>query len=88
MDNTSGKSDKINIVLEMIKAIDNDLDSLRYVRQFGSRIREKLIDLPSAGFPLPVSKRYLLKWFDYKLVLPPPLFPPRPLQSLPLQIKT
>ncbi len=88
MDNTSGKSDKINIVLEMIKAIDNDLDSLRYTWKFGARVREKLSDLPSAGFPLPVSKRYLLKWFDYKLVLPPPLFPPRPLQSLPLQIKT
>ena len=88
MENTTGKGDKINLVLEMIKVIDDDLDSLRYIWKFGARVREKLIDLPSAGFPLPVSKRYLLKWFDYKLVLPPPLFPPRPLQSLPLQIKT
>lgn len=87
IDNMSKKGDKINLVLEMLKVVDNDLDSLRYAWKFGAKMQEKLINLPCDGFPVTISRCYLLKWFDYKLILSPPLFPPRPLQSFPSKSK-
>ena len=61
---TKGKDNKIKILLEMFQCADENFDSWRYLQQFSATMRKKLIDLPSEGFPIEVSRHYLLKWFD------------------------
>lgn len=73
---TDGKANKINIVIEMLKFIDGHLDTLRYVSSNADAFRCKLIDLSRDGFPIEVSRHYLLKWFNYKLESPS--HPPQP----------
>lgn len=68
---TNGKDNKINIAIDMLRSLDEHLYHLRYVNVHAKGIQQKLIDLPSDGFPIAVSQHYLMKWFDYKLALPP-----------------
>lgn len=67
---TDGKANKIDIVIEMLKFIDGHLDTLKYVSSNANAFRCKLIELSSQGFPIEMSRHYLLKWFDQKLELP------------------
>lgn len=73
---TNRKDNRINAIIDMLKFVDENLDILRYDHKYANTLRKKLIDIIDEGFPIAVSQHYLLKWFDYKLALPPPLAPP------------
>ena len=55
---TDGKDNKITIAIEILRYLDDHIDSLRYLCNESDVIKQKLIKFPKEGFPIAISQQY------------------------------
>lgn len=67
-----GETKRLDAFIELFKSINDFRNDLQYYPRLNGTMKSKLLEVAKHGVRIDIAKRYLWKWYGYKLITPPP----------------